>query len=778
MAAPTWQSFSIQIPGKDFLKKARNILEALLVYLEVVKAFLETVKAFLIDFGNPLKVLIEALLNLINTLIESLKRTGVYALYDVPDPFVDPKLLRHVGGYQALKRRWKGSLTDAQDLNRPQPIKGALKGGFFMIVADANGPARLLALIQTLLKFFGGEFLKPKYQPPSNVRVVPVGEKGDPILQVTKVFTEQVNALAVEWSLPTTVPSADPAFQGLASELSQEFYPPSWLIERSEIPLNNEVPDTSIGDAAQAGQVVKFVDTQFITPKATLGFPANKVVPRKVRVKDQNGDPFIKFQAYAIISPGDNPANFFLGQLGTFRFIDTGVELDKTYFYRVRAFSGKLAFQDQAIGLLSFSPDQIKSNMNDGGSPYFEWPAADPGSPVVVGRPSAIVRGKVPKLNPKFNVPEVLRRLFLAAFSFNFHLPLPPRVPVKDGNGKDVKDAQGNIVYLPQFTPAGDPIPPQTTVEDIGKGTLTTLSGSIASFSAFPYISLTGSVSVQKYEINPATDKLPEMPWQLKRVRYAAARNMVKFSSFFLDVPASVLEGFRTLMQGPLPAGQSNIGTLIGKTTLEQMVYALTEITFTQSAAGKAASAVLETDVLSTDVFGESSVDYNTAATYGSAFTDITVRRNLLAAVNYLLSLASQGVPPNWIQISILRDLIPWSGQLLYDLLAKIQALFDAFKGVIEELKAFIDLLIRKIDTLERFIKFLIEILNYIESLSLGFYLLKVPGLDGDVDQWFEAIDTAQNEPPSTFTGYSASITFAYLAIDVAAFEAAFAAIF
>lgn len=778
MAAPTWQSFSIQVPGKDFLQKARNILETLLVYLEVVKTFLETVKAFLVDFGNPLKVLIEALLNLINTLIAALQRTGIYALYDVPDPFLDPKLLRHVGGYQALKRRWKGSLTDAQDLNRPQPIKGALKGGFFMIVADADGPARLMALIQTLLKFFGGEFLKPKYQPPANVRVVPVGEEGDPILQVTKIFTAQVNALAVEWSLPTTVPSSDPSFQGLASELSQEFYPPSWLIERSEIPLNNEVAAGDIGIGSEAGQVVAYTDTQFITPKPSPTLEANKVIQRKVKVKDQNGDPFVKFQDYAIVSPGNHPAGFFLGQLGTFRFIDTGVELDKTYFYRVRAFSGKLSFQNQEKGALQFSPGQIKSNMNDGGSPYFEWPSADPASPVVVGRPSAIIRGKVPKLNPKFNLPEVLRRLFLAAFSFNFHLPLPPGVSVKDVNGNDVTDAQGNVLYLPQFTAAGDPIPPQTTVEDVGKGTLTTLSGSIASFAAFPYISLKGSVSVQKYEINPATDRLPEMPWQLKRVRFAAARNMVKFSSFFLDVPASVLEGFRVLMQGPLPAGPSTIGTLAGKTTLEQMVYALTEVTFTQGTAGAAASDVLGTDVLSTDVFGESSVDYNTAATYGSAYTDITVRKNLLAAVNYLLSLAAQGVPPNWIQISILRDIIPWSGQILYDLLAKIQALFDAFKGVIEELKGFIDLLVRKIDTLERFIKFLIEILNYIESLSLGFYLLKVPGLDGDVDQWFQAIDTAQNEPPSTLTGYSAGITFAYLAVDVAAFEAAFSAIF
>jgi len=778
MAAPNWQSFAIEIPGKDLLKKARNALETLLVYMEVVKAFLETIKAFLVDFGNPLKALLEALLNLINTLIEALKRTGVYALYDLPDPFTDPKLLRHVGGFQALKQRFKGSLVDAQDLNRPQPIKGALQGGYFMIVADANGPARLIALVQTLLKFFGGEFLKPKYQPPSNVRVVPVGTDGDPILAVTKIFKEQVTALAIEWSLPTTVPSDDPAFQGLASELSQEFFPPSWLIERSEKPLNNEVQAADIGQALQAGQVVTTVPTQFIAPKTTFGVAANQIVKRKVKVKDQNGDPFIKFQSYAIISPGNNPASFFLGQLGTFRFIDTGIELDKTYFYRVRAYSGNLSFQDQEIGALQFKSSDIKSNMNDGGSPYFQWPAADPASPVVMGRPSAIVRGKVPKLNPKFDVIEVLRRLFLAAFSMNFHLPLPPPMPVKDVQGKDVLDAQKNIVYKPQFTPAGDPIPPQTTVEDIGKGSLTKLSGSIASFAAIPYISLKGSFAGQKYNVNEATGKLPQMPWQLRRVRFAAARNTVKFAAFFLDVPASVVEGFRAMMQGPLPAGPSNIGTLIGKTTLQEMVFALTQVEFTQNAVGKATSALLETDIVSTDIFGDSTVDHNTVATYGSAFSDAIVRRNLLAGINYLLALAGQGVPPNWIQLSILRDIIPWSGQILYDLLAKIQALFDAFKGVIEELKAFIDLLIRKIDTMERFIEFLIEILNYIESLSVGFYLLKVTGLDGDVDQWFEALDTAQNEPPSTYTGYSAAIAFAYLAIDVAAFETAFGAIF
>lgn len=773
-APPDWKSFAIQIPGKDLLKKARNILETLLVYLEVVKAFLETVKAFLVDFGNPLKVLIEALLKLINTLIEALKRTGVYALIDVPDPFTDPRLLRHVGGYQAFKRRWKQSLVDAQDFNRPQPIAGALKGGFVLIVADANGPARLIQLIRTLLKFFGQEFLKPKYGPPVNVRAVPVGEKGDPILAVTKVFKNQVKALAIEWSLASVTPSSDPSFQGLASELSQEFFPPKWLIERSEVPLNNDVKDLDIGNGDAAGQVVTFVETGFINPRATPTTAKNATVKRKVQVKDSNGDPFIKFQAYAVIGVADNTLSFLLGQLGTFRFIDTNVELDKTYFYRVRAYSGVLKFEDKSIGKLDgFQLTDIKTNMNDGGTAYFEWPSKDPASPVVMGRPSAIVRGKVPKLNPKFDVIEVLRHIFLSGYSLNFHLPLPPGVPKLDAKKQPVKDANGDIVYNPQFDKLGNPIPPLDDT-DIGKGSLTKLAGSISSFVSVPIISLTGEVSATQYTVNPATGKLPEMPWQLKRVRFAAARNAVKFAGVFLEVPASLVEGFRVFMQGPLPAGTPKTqGTLKGADTLEKMVYALTKTTLDQGAVGKAASAVLETDIFSTQM-----VDEDTARTFGTAYSDPIVRKNILAAVNYLNNLAGQGVPPNWIQLSILRDILPWSGQLLYDLLAKIQALLDAFNGVIEELKNFIDLLIRKIDTLEKFIKFLIEILNYIESLSTGFYLLSVTGLGGNVDEWFNVLDSAGNEPPSGLQGYTGGICLAYLAIDVAAFEAAFSAIF
>jgi hypothetical protein len=763
-----WEPLAITIPGKDYLESARNVLETLLIYLEIVKAVLETIKAVLIDFGNPVRALVEALLGLIVTLITALKRTGVYAYYDIPDPVSDPNFGKVVGGYQGFARRFKQSLYDAQDLNRPQPLGGALKGGYLLIVADAQGPLALLALVKTLLKFFGQDFLKPQFGAPANVRVVPVGSKGDPLLSVASVFSTPPTALALEWALPSQVPASDSAFTGLVAQVSQEFFPPKWFIERSEVPLTNEVTDTDLGNPAAAGYVTKIVNTR------SVDFRTGKQVSRKVRVRDEDGAPFFKFQAWAIVSAASNPATFFTGQLGTFRFLDVSVEKDKTYYYRVRAFSGVLPFEGPESGLLTYQPSQIVQNMNDGGEYRFIWRAKDPSNVVVMGRTSGIVQGRVPTLPANFDTFDIIRRVFLVALSLNFHLGLPQPDPVLDGQGNPVLGPDGNPLTKPLYGPDGAPLPPLDPVADIGRGTLADLAGPVSQ-KFLPDSFLNVIVSVP---INPATGEAPLLPFQQKSVRFHAARLTNKFGSLFLELDGHLPEDFRQLMQGPLPvtpvpAASLAGSTLAGANTLEKMVRALSDVTVEQGVVGSAASVVFETTAFRTGTVTDA-----TRKTFGSAFNDAAVRRNILAAVNFILNVNGQGIPPNWQQIAILRDMIPWSGQFLYDLLAKIQALLDAFKGLTDEVKAFIDLILRKIDTLERFLQFLIEILNYIESLNAGFYFLNSGTMGGDVGQWTEAIDNAQNPPPSGPGGYTAGVAFAYLAVDVAAFEAAFGLIF
>jgi hypothetical protein len=136
-ANPNWEALSFQLPGEDLLEPARNIMETLMVYLEVTKTVLETVKVFLVDFGNPIRPLVEALLGLILDLFESLKRTGVYAWFDVPDPLTDPNFNRFVGGFPAFTTRFKAGC-----LTRETPIARSLCRALCRVVSPSLWPTR------------------------------------------------------------------------------------------------------------------------------------------------------------------------------------------------------------------------------------------------------------------------------------------------------------------------------------------------------------------------------------------------------------------------------------------------------------------------------------------------------------------------------------------------------------------------------------------------------------------------------------------------------------
>ena len=714
-----WESFSIQLPGQNLLEKARNVLETLMVFLEVLKAILETVKAFLVDFGNPIKALVEALIQLIITLFETLKRTGIYGWFDIPNPLVDPNFNLHVGGYQAFTTRFKAGLYDSRDSNRPQPISGFTNSGFTLIVADAESPMALIKLIEVLLRFLGKEFLTPQYAAPANFKVLPLGSSGDPILSIVKLFQDQPKSIVVEWSLPPASNPGDPGFSDLIQSFSTDFIPPRFLIEKSDRnPAVGEVDVSELGDPDAVGQVVETLPTEFEN--------RGEKISRKVRMIDKYGDPFLKFQKYIVIDTSNNTATFLLGQLGTFRYIDSDVELSKTYYYRVRAYSGELKLSGTSIAFEQPKEDPVEKKR------YIPWPGTD-GDPVM-GKGSPVAPIMIPVYPPDFDVIENLRRLFQTAFSFNFHLPL-----------KD--DPDTNKPY--------DPIPDVL----IGQGSLTSLAGPLTSFEAVPLVGVLSNVTDVRgrFAPSPATGKLPVPPWAQSNVQRNSARLATIVAGAMLQANSAV--PFKALMEGPYPKGTPDIPKLTAK-TISEFVFEITK-------------------VQEPEISGEGGV-YAAGVLYGYAFNNKEARENVLAAVNFCKSFTLGGAaPPDWIQLSLLRDIVPWSGQLLYDLLAKMQALLDAYKGVIDEIKAFIDLIIRKIDTLERFLAYLISILDFITSLSLGFYILSVPLTGGDVHEWASIIDNAGGAPPPSGPGgYTAGVAFAYVAPDVTPFAAAFDLIF
>jgi hypothetical protein len=341
-----------------------------------------------------------------------------------------------------------------------------------------------------------------------------------------------------------------------------------------------------------------------------------------------------------------------------------------------------------------------------------------------MGKASGIISATVPKpMDPAlFDVIENLKRLLQTAFSLDFHL---------------------------------QPDPASTSPVQTGRGSLMNLASALAVFESFLIVGDLSRANTinESFQPDPITGLEPQLPWQKSSVRKQAARLADAVASALLQAGFDPLNGFRNIMQGSLPAGPITTGgTLTGTNTLEQVVKAFTPT---------------------------ENIDSKVATTFVQGYSDASLRSNVLAAVQYIKSFTLGGAPVDWIAVSPLRDIVPWSGQMIYDLLAKIQALLDAYSGVMAEIKAFIDLIERKIEALERFIEFLINILNFIESLQIGAYVLSVPELSGSAQSWVSAIDTAGGtKPPSGPGGYSAGVGFGYVATDITAFKTAFSIIF
>ena len=715
-----WEALQVKIPGQDLLEDVRSSLEALVTFMEIIKALLETISLFLIDFGNPIRALVQALLALIQQLFNSLKQTGLFALFDIPNPTQDPNFDRFKGGYQAFVERFKASLFDSKDPFRPQPAAGQTLSGFVLIVADSESVFGMLRLIKILMRFFGKEVLSAQYSAPANVRIFPAGtlpssvsgagsvaggttqqNNFDPILQVTSVFGAVLKGFAIEWTLATNQYPPDPGYSDLVASVSSELIPQSWLIEKTSHPGG---PVTLTLNAE-----TNFEDKQ--------GKPVKRTIP----VRDEHKDYFRVFEKYIVIDPTTATSTFILGQLGKFRYLDSFVDKDTTYYYRIRAFSGPLV-----VSINNTIDFPAPEKEGDTGEYLQRWPSSDPNNPVIMGRPSGIISCRIPTLPANFDVITIIDYTFRMAFALGFHLPLDPR---------STFDAEGR--------PTGS-----TPATQVGHGSLINVGGALSDIIP---------VVLSVIEKNPVTEDFPNVVQNYLSVKFQSARLAQAVGASLLENSA-MLNPLRDLYQGAIPQPIPSDGNFKGSnSTIEQMVRAFNLIP---------------------DDFpvGNHPEVYTTS---NVAFKNVNVRLDLLSAVTFLKSFTLGGTPPDWISVSLLRDIVPWSGQLIYDLLNRIEALVDAFKSAVDEIKAFIDTVVRKIDTLERFIKFLIEILNFLDSFSAGFYFLSVPSTPAGIPGWISSIDNAGGtRPPSGPGGYSAGVSLAYAGTNIDAFVKAFGLIF
>ena len=737
--ASPWVAFELKVPGKELLENVRGILETLVVFLDIAKTILETVKTFLIGIGNPIQALAMALYSLVTSFIESLNQTGLYYWQLLPDFATDPTLKRVSGGFPKFVDRWKGSLQDGQDFNRPRPVGGFNSSFYVLVVADFAGLPALLKAVQVLITFFGAETPKRPFLPPANLKVLPAAASGKSLFSPREIFAsaKDIKGIAVEWSVQANIGTPDPAFSGLSTEFTEELEPEAWLVERT-----TKYPNDEVKEFTEVGKLVKACETD------EVDFRSGKKILKKVNIMDDFGEPVVLMETTYLLYSKDIRQGFNK----KFRFVDEFVNRDTPYYYRVRGFSGPLAY-DANTQKIKFEPDNIKADSTRQYYYTLGWPSSNPKESVTMGQASALVPCMVPSAI-EFDVEDVLRRILLAGFSFGFGLPLERKPKTVQETYTEVVDGQtlsktrtvtvtddtGYPVYLPAFDANGDPLPGFTVV-DIGKGTLSAIAGSLAGYSP--------ELPAQTPTDLVAND---EVPWITDFVQAQVAKITNQYLTIIFQNP-TFPNNLKNLMTRPLPYGPPETAFLltnpVGRATnLLELVTALTYSFEEEFASGT--SSVTTPEAVSG---------------YIASFLDKPVRKNLQVAVKFITTLGYQGVPPDWMRLSVFQ-LIPWSTNILNEILAKIQAMVDAFNDLLKEIKDYIDMLIRKITALEQFIEFLIKILNLIESLSVGFYVLAAYDLRGGVDEWFSVLDSAEGEkPPSTAgNGYTAGVCLAAVA--------------
>ena len=132
-----WTTVSLDLdpllePIKPILQTIDSVLAMIIAILNIVNAILNIIKAFLIGLLDPIRPIIEAIIQEVRNFIHDIRQIGVYITGDwtlCKYPFTDL-----VGGYGKYEKRMMARLMDSSDPNRPNwSSRSSAVGAFFYV---------------------------------------------------------------------------------------------------------------------------------------------------------------------------------------------------------------------------------------------------------------------------------------------------------------------------------------------------------------------------------------------------------------------------------------------------------------------------------------------------------------------------------------------------------------------------------------------------------------------------------------------------------------------
>lgn len=441
----TWSTLSFDFtPFESLQPPLKSALKVLRAAEAVLEALMDLVRPFLLDLGNPVRAAISLLLAAVRAIINQLKSGGMAVLLVHPDFSRQDfgSVMESVsGGYRSFESKVFAKFHDASDANRPTYPPGS-SAAMLVLYVGAESPADLMRQLYALLSLVKHPAATFRLPAPVELKVRPVFKSDSAAAQtaavgarVVKTFSGNFSSdldkkLVLEWRMPSSAAgTASPSFVNHLASLIGSFRFPSFMVERSDTPGGDPVRLRMRSSATADGVLQPKIGTYSMPAADTL-----------VDVRESDGSTFKHFPHKAEAS-GSSLAEGAL--TGTYRFVDDDPNLEhgKTYYYRVRAFFGSPTLYESADTGYFFAGSRL---VRREGNKYY----VDFGSGVVMGAPSSVVKGFVPRqpvskpgsqasFNPQSDVEDAVT----AALLLNFELPAasagdtPEEVDQKTGWG-------------------------------------------------------------------------------------------------------------------------------------------------------------------------------------------------------------------------------------------------------------------------------------------------------------------------------------------------------
>lgn len=421
-----WSNKSFNFTALDGVRAPlKSTLKVLKAAEAVLEALMDLVKPFTLSgSSNPVKPLVALLLASVRALINQVQGGGVAML------LVHPDFSRHdfnsvlesvSGGYRSFESKVVAKFNDKSDANRPAYPAGSA-AAMVVFYIGASNPADLLSQLFALLSLVKHPAASFQLPAPLELKVRPVFKSDSAAaqaqgvgLKVAKLFSDNFAAgldkkLVLEWRMPSVPPvGSSPSFANHLSTFYNAFRFTGFVIERSETPTGTPIrlpmKSTSTSTSTLSPKIVKY------------SMPSPDTL---TDLREPGGDSFRFFEFKA---PASGVSLLEGGLTGTYRFIDgdPNLESGKSYNYRVRACLGPAPTAYIAATIDSFT-DGSALVKRDGNRYFLNF-----GQDTVVGPPSSVVRGFVPRqqsagtagFNPRSDVYDAV----VAGLLLNFELP-------------------------------------------------------------------------------------------------------------------------------------------------------------------------------------------------------------------------------------------------------------------------------------------------------------------------------------------------------------------